>query len=760
MMPTPKIAAMQKTANRAIHRLRHYLLFGWQCIQKTFQVHRAHYPINWHQLGNWRWIFFLWLIWAVCFGAQWVLTAHTFDKRIPPIFYGLVEVTGVVSGLPVHNAQRGIGYITVVQANLAKGVASVCDRNYTVRLSYFGEYPLEIEAGSTVRFFAKLRRNNGQASPNSRNYEDWLFQNHIDAVGYIRNDYWLETVRPAPWYSISAFRQKIKQYIDTHLPAGDARGLFKALTLGDKSEISQHQWYAINATGTTHLLAISGLHIGLIAALVGWFSSLLWRQMPILCIRCPAPVLGLGVACVAALLYTAMAGFSIPTQRAFIMVLIYAIYFMMLRHAPRWWLLLLAFICVSLWDIRAVISPGFVLSFLAVAILICCVFDAKGWLNKSIALIKVQWALNIIMLPAVLFFFGYSSAIAPVVNFVLVPIMSVIILPLCMIGVVVIAVLPTIAGFGHDLLHLFATVLHWCAQHSWALLHVPSPPWYIAVIAVLAFFFAVLSQAAIRFRVSAALLGTALLLPIPSPVEYGQARVMVLDVGQGLSVIVATQNHALVYDAGLPGMGRRVVAPALRSLGTHPSRLIISHQDNDHSGGMQWLRAHYVNTPLIEQPRCTGKWQWDGVEFIFLATGSFTGNNGSCVLLVKTPSDSLLLSGDIESMAEQHLLGQYPHVQADWLIAPHHGSNTSSSAPFLQHIKPHTALVSAGFQSRYGHPHQRVMQRYQQQGIRVLNTACSGSILFTLGNISDNSNVIQWRRQNAPFWWRQCERAS
>ena len=674
---------------------------------------------------------------------------------MPVGLYGTVAVEGRIIDLPRYDSQKRVGSFTIETSLISKGVNQNCLTPYRLRVSYYRSEAIPFSAGSRWHFYAKLRQKNGQASPGAYNYEDYLFQRNIDAVGYLKLDYVFEELEETSSFSHHALRQTVQSLINNHLPASTARAFIKALIIGDRSEISQDAWQTVSATGTSHLLAISGLHIGLIAVLFGQLAGFLWRRSSRLCLLVAAPHLSAIIAFIAAVLYTALAGFSVPTQRALLMLSIWVLYYLSLCHTPRWWLWLIAFMTISLLDIRSTITPGFTLSFLAVAILLTLPFNNIGWKEKIVSLIRTQWTISITMAPIVVWFFGHSSLVAPVINLLAVPLMSVILLPLLFAGILIAPFTHYLLYVGHYLMGWFIALLELAAKPSWALWHLASPSLVVSILATIILWRLCLSKRRLIPAICGLLLlGWQLLQSAQQPAE-GLAAIAVLDVGQGLAVLVRTQNHALIYDTGLPSVGRRIVAPVLRYYSVTLDKIIVSHGDNDHIGGLPWLQNQYPDVPVIHQSDCTGEWVWDKVSFRFLTTGFQEGNNGSCVLLVRSNHDSFLLTGDIEKAAEKKLILRHPDLQANWLLSPHHGSQTSSSSPFLQLIKPHTVLISAGFQSRFGHPHHSVLDRYNEQGIRVFDTACSGTIEFMLG-ASDTIAVSEWRRKAASFWWRQC----
>jgi competence protein ComEC len=246
-------------------------------------------------------------------------------------------------------------------------------------------------------------------------------------------------------------------------------------------------------------------------------------------------------------------------------------------------------------------------------------------------------------------------------------------------------------------------------------------------------------------------------------VPAGGARIVVLDAGQGLAAVVATKTHALVYDTGprfndSVDAGGRIVAPYLRAAGVaRLDAMIVSHADNDHSGGAVSLLhalpvARFVSSLPDDHPvlsatsptratRCTtgARWEWDGVAFEILhpAPAAYAeplrkSNDLSCVLRVDTAGGSVLLTGDIEAPAEAELLARREHVRAEVLVVPHHGSRTSSTPAFIEAVAPRIAIVAAGYRNRFGHPRREVMARYARVNASRPRTDRDGAITVTL----------------------------
>jgi competence protein ComEC len=245
--------------------------------------------------------------------------------------------------------------------------------------------------------------------------------------------------------------------------------------------------------------------------------------------------------------------------------------------------------------------------------------------------------------------------------------------------------------------------------------------------------------------------------------------VLVLDVGQGSAVLIQTAKHALLYDAGPRNrgfdQGARTVLPVLQRLGINRlDQLLLSHADSDHSGGAV---AVFDGMPVAEvrsgeatelpiklaAQSCAADahWVWDGVEFrVWRWQQAPEGNPSSCILRVSAAGESILLTGDIDQAAERALLKSGWPLRSDWLLAPHHGSRSSSSLAFLKAVDARSVLISRGNHNPYGHPHPQILARYRQQALKLHDTVEQGALWIELG-----SRGAAHGMRNEPRFWRE-----
>ena len=694
---------------------------------------------------------------AVLAGFLWAFlhAAWILSSALPEELEGIdVEVEGIIASLIDHDAHRARFEFKLNRLIHNQQIFTLPRR---ISLNWYGETPT-LSVGDRWRLTVRLKRPHGFMNPGGFDYEKWLFQRRINATGYVRTHSAQTLLAPAGYsLPIGQLRQHLKRQIDHYLGEHPYTGLITALAIGERQGISSQQWEVLTRTGTNHLMAISGLHIGLIAGLMFFLGRTAWRLSGKAPLLIPAPRAAALLALLAACTYAALAGFSIPTQRALIMVAVVMIALLLQRQIGPGHILALALAGVLLFDPIAVLSTGFWLSFSAVVVIL---YGMSGVLQKKSSWqrwVRVQWVVGLGLLPLLAFSFQQAPLLSPLANLIAVPWVSFTVVPLTLLGTLLLLFYPPLGSW---LLLQAATLLSWLwpiLQHlaeiesaQWRLNSEPSV-WSLVLAAI-----GVLWILAPR-GIPARWVGIGWLLPMAlagskSP-PSGEAWFTLLDVGQGLAAVVQTRYHTLVYDTGPKfsnqfDTGGAVLVPFLRQAGIDSlDTLIIGHGDNDHIGGANSLLQHYPAERLLTavpdklagnaEPCHQGQtWSWDGVRFSILhpaRESTLKGNNASCVLKVETDGATLLLTGDIERQAEYLLVNRNPSaLNANIMVAPHHGSKTSSSARFIEAVDPDYVLFPAGYRNRFNHPHPKVLDRYSLQNVRMLNSAEHGAIHFEM----------------------------
>ncbi len=718
-------------------------------------------------------------VFALAGGFLWAAAcAHSrMADWLSPVLEGRdLQVVGVVAGLPALG-ERSVRFEFDVESAEQKLPSRIQLSWY--RGSAFEDQPAllagMVHPGERWRFTVRLRRPHGTVNPHGFDYEAWLLERGIGATGNIRSRG--EQLRLGERNSfmdwIEKAREAVRDRFQSVLGATPAAGILAALAVGDQRAISGEEWRLFNRTGVTHLMSISGLHVTLISGLFAWLVATGWRRLPALTLCLPARKAAAAAAIVGALGYTLLAGFAVPAQRTFYMVTVVAIALWSGRISSPGRTLALALAAVVIFDPWAPLAPGLWLSFGAVMLIF---YVASGWTSAGTFLAqwgRIQWAITVGLAPAVLLLFGQVSVAGPLANAVAIPAISAVITPLALVA----ALIPVDAllQFSAALVELLLQFLEWCAALPGALWQQHVPPLWCVLLALGGAGW-LLAPRGVPWRSGGlALMAPAFALAPPAP-PPGEAWITTLDVGQGLAVLVRTSTHTLLYDAG-PAFGAetdsgdRVIVPYLRAAGlTRLDLVVLSHEDNDHLGGalsvLESLEAdalasslspgHTLNALVAAPRRClaAGSWEWDGVRFEFVHPASLEKttrrNNQSCVLRVASSGGSMLLTGDIERLAESQIIQANKFLGTDVLLVPHHGSRTSSSAEFIQAVAPRWAVVPVGYRSRFGHPSREVLERYRAAGAEVLRTDLDGAVLVRLA--ATGIEVQTERRRRARYW--------
>ncbi len=710
--------------------------------------------------------------------SAWIAQARLSDS-LPDAWQGQnITLTGIVAEMPrLH--ERGLRFAFDVESVATPG-AHVPHRIQLATYDGDTGMPLELHAGERWQFTVRLKQPHGTANPYGFDFEAWALERNIRATGYVYgkgDNRKLSGVTTTPAYFIEQVRESVRTHFRKTLGEAPYTGILVALAIGDQGSISQAQWQVFTRTGVNHLMSISGLHITMLAGLAFALTYWLWRRSVRLTLLFPARKAAALVGLLAALCYTLLSGFEIPAQRTLYMLATFAVMLLLSRNVSPSQMLATALIVVLLADPWAVRAPGFWLSFGAVALIFYVTANRLGkthWLKEYG---KVQWAMMIGLIPPLLALFQQLSLVSPLANAFAIPLVSFVVVPLTLLGT-----LPPFEWMLY-LAHQSMVLCMWLLE---ALDGLPlavwtqhAPPAWSIVLGVLG---AVWILAPRGFPLRA--LGIILLLPMfltepPAPAE-NTARIIVFDVGQGLAVAVQTQHHALLYDtgpdfAGDADSGNRILVPALRALGIKRlDELMLSHDDIDHIGGtaslLQAMPVAMVSASLkADHPLLTNangfrtcsdgqSWEWDGVGFELLHPADKADTNGrphdndkSCVLRISIGSQHVLLAGDIEKSSEARLLQQHADkIPATLLVAPHHGSKSSSTEAFVAAVAPRYVVFTAGYRNRFNHPHPEVQQRYADHGAESLRSDEDGAILIDMN--AHGLQVERYRQTHRRYW--------
>lgn len=705
-------------------------------------------------------------------GALWgVCSAHTLIKHQLPenLDKHDIQLTGTINSL-VDSTDKRSRFTFVIDSAFALTSPSEPLSITKVLLSWYGAPTLK--PGEKWQLTARLSRPRGFSNPGGFNYRGWLLQQAYSATGYVRISL-REPGLIGEEFSSHSLRDSIGQTIERQKLDPRTDAVLRALVIGDRTPLGSW-WDQLARLGIVHLMVISGLHIGLVAGFGFGLGKLFARLTLPFSQSAGMRFIPALLAMLLAVAYSLLAGFSLPTQRALIAVCVVMTARLLRRNLGPWVCFSWAALLIAIRDPLAGLSSGFWLSFAAVAVLIWW-FSPRQFVTRRARwrhMISAQFVLLAGLCVPLLFLLGRVSWLSPFVNLIAVPWVSLVCIPISLLATALsLAVGQAADGLwrlaGGSVSALFLVLDQLPDRAGFIVSPVPLSAAMLGAMAL-----AILSLLVPMPRRIRLLCLIPLLLNLVATKPQAPLRVTILDVGQGLAVVIETPRHRLVYDTGSRftdsfSAGRNIIAPYLWSRGISAiDTVILSHEDGDHTGGYQGLeqampiRKTLVGPALVGESHrfesCTdaGAWSWDGVEFRIVSArdGVDHGNDSSCVLLIRWRDVSVLIPGDIEQWGEYRLLETNNFDQAlDLLIAPHHGSRTSSTPQFVDALRPHHVVFSAGFRHAFGHPHPQVVERYRRTGSNLWNTADRGALIFEWG-ATGRLQVLPQRDYFANWW--------
>jgi competence protein ComEC len=734
------------------------------------------------------------------FGLTGARASHFAASALDPALQGQdLQITGRIASLPQRSAQGERFDFAVDAAELRGEPVRLPPR---LQLSWYGGVDAAgeggwslaagspgLRAGERWLITARLRSPHGNFNPHGFDRELWLWERGIQATGYVRSgarDAVPRKLAERPWHSLDAARQAVSERIDARLSRDpQSAGVIAALVVGEQSAIDRADWDLFRTTGVAHLMSISGLHVTMFAWLATALIAAAWRRLahvwPTALHAVPTPqASGLGGVALAGA-YALFSGWGVPSQRTLIMLAVVVA----LRLGGRRWpwpvVWLLAMVAVLALDPWALLQPGFWLSFVAVGILFAS--DPGGRrrdptppsaprraLRALGGLVREQGIVTVALAPLTLLLFGQFSLVGLLANLVAIPLVTLWITPLAMLGVM----LPVLWDASAWAVQAMALGLTWLAQWPSAAIFRPVAPWPFAVAAVAGGVLLVLRLPWVVRLAGLLLVWPALLYTPPRPAS-GEFELLALDVGQGSAALVRTAGHTLLYDTGpryglqadAADAGDRVVLPLLRALGETLDTVVVSHRDSDHAGGAASVQAAQPTARWLSSfdadpvRRCVAgqRWHWDGVDFEMLhpqpahygedGAARLSSNAMSCVLRISNGRQSAWLGGDIDAAQEVRLALARPELRATVMLAPHHGSQTSSSPVLLNTLMPRWVIVQSGYRNRFGHPAPVVLERYRQRGIDWVNSPDCGAATWR----SEEPGSVSCLRQVTRRYW-------
>lgn len=685
-----------------------------------------------------------------------------------------VTIVQTDAGTPLRAAASGATverHRARFAARILESAESDCQglQDRTVRLTWY-DSP-DLRRGDIWQVNARLRPPWSYRNPGGFDFERWLLAKGYNGTGYVRKGTFVSRADAAllpGWRMHERIRQWLLARQTRHA------GIVFALLTGDGSLIRAPVWQALRDSGTIHLVVVSGLHVGIVAALAFLLGQILARIVPVLLVWLGSRRFATLFAVAVTAGYVAFTGYGLPGVRAWIMASVMLGAVALGRRFSVALMFLIALSGILIWDPLVVHQQGFWLSFTAVAALLWFFQARVRRGGRAGALLLTQWVLLIVMPPLLATLNGAVPLISPVANLLVVPVISLVVLPLSFLTAAALFVWSPLADVLivpiEFLLDAVEFIINICAQ---------MPQLHAGTIAPVALLFLAISCAALLAmpdgRRIIALLPVWLswLASVDAAIPPGEFQITALDVGQGSAILVDTSRHRLLFDTApkYPSgfdLGEVAVVPSILATGTRVlDRVVLSHDDGDHTGGFAsvyrdvnigsiWVSQVTVADlpPHVQRCRAGIVWRWDGVDFEFLHPPSgleAPDNEHSCVLLIGNRRRRVLLPGDIGKKTERRLLRQQ-EMTVDLLLAPHHGSSTSSSKQWVQATNPRFVFVSAPRRSQYGHPQPAVVARYVERGAQVFVTGMHGALLWRSWL---DEPPVRWRNDRAAYWTNQ-----
>ncbi|OGV25709.1 MAG: DNA internalization-related competence protein ComEC/Rec2 [Legionellales bacterium RIFCSPHIGHO2_12_FULL_37_14] len=648
-----------------------------------------------------------------------------------------VVLEGVVANIPKVTQQKTQFKFQVATINEKKA-------DFLVWMSCYQSCPI-MHVGESWLVLATLKKPKPNTLPYQINPKFWMLSNHISWFAVMHKAL-KKIAQPSLAWGFQSFRFKLAEDLANHIPKGSILGLIQGLTLGMGSLIETDLWELFRRTGTTHLVVISGEHLGLIAGFSFLLFRFLWSLIPIFMLYIPAQRAAACIALGCAIFYAFLTGLGAPVERALIGFGVLVLRYFVANKFTIWQAWRYALLCIVCLEPHIVVNAGFYLSFSAVAVLI--ITSKRFSLPKIQQMLTLQFACLIGLIPITLYAFSYASLSGFLVNILAIPLVGLVMVPTSLIGLLLIEIFPWsgFLWFAKVSAQIFVFTLQKLDNLSSINFNFTIDGMFHLFCIMLGIGLFIVMPVKSLVPLYFALILFAI-FPPKEKLALQEIKAIVFDVGQGLAILVETKNHMLLYDTGGAfyqggDWASITIIPYLIARRVkHLDAMVISHQDLDHRGGMSSIEKNFkikdlwVNDPNYyhkgESCHNGASWEWDKVYFRFFALPKIglSRNNTCCVLQIKSPYGAILIPGDIEKSAEDYLVQHYgKDLEANYLIVPHHGSKTSSSIAFLQTVNPTEAFISSGLNNKFHFPHSKTLATYKHLHINLHNTGTHGPI--------------------------------
>lgn len=651
-------------------------------------------------------------------------------------------IVGIISSIPIKQQDKTQFQLSLSSLNNQAVSADIL-------LSCYNHCP-EFKVSQQWQLIVKLKRPENLANPGYTDFKARMAANHIHWIGYLKNHRQPLLMNTANHLNLLAIRVLLADKLNGLFAHETSLGIVQALTLGVTTHITSAEWELFRRTGTTHLMVISGSHIALIAGFTYWIFIRIWSCYSPMCLYRPATQIASLASLLVALSYSLLAGFAIPSQRSLLASIFMLMPCFLNYRLTTWQAWRYALFCVLLVEPHAVLMPGFYLSFIAVALLISC-HHRIPYLGVRHGFL-LQLACLFGLMPFTLYWFSYGALTGLPANLIAIPWVGYVIVPLSLVALLIAQVWPSPELFLplDWFITKLMTFLTFINRFEYLNLTQPLTSSFVLLGSMFALAIIVFLPLPKLWPSAIVIIITAF-FPSHLTIKPNQATINILDVGQGLAIVVSTAKHTLIYDTGMKffkgkDMAQMAILPYLALVGVKKiDMIVISHPDLDHRGGLDSLmKAYPVKQLVVDDVKFYHRgyachqyplWHWDGITFEFLPldTDHHRKNNSSCVLKISGQHHSVLLTGDIEKQAERELVKtQAGHLQSEVLVVAHHGSKTSSTPSFIDKVSPSLAIISAGFDNRYHFPHPKTIELFTKRHITIVNTITCGMVTINL----------------------------